>query len=228
MDSEKTRESQYLHQVQLRKQQGLSSLGLSVNQLWHDDPRHLCFLLARYKFVSKMLAGKQKVLEVGCGDAFGTRVVMQEIPEVYAVDFDPVFVKDVNDRMEDSWRFVCKQHDILEGPVTETFDAVYSIDVIEHIPKEMEGLYFQNIVGSMKNNGVLIVGTPSIQSQVYASELSKQGHVNCKDSKELKALMSEYFENVFIFSMNDEVVHTGYYPMAHYLWAIGAGIKDEK
>ena len=27
--------------------------------------------------------------------------------------------------------------------------------------------------------------------------------------------------------MNDEVVHTGFYPMAHYLFALCAGKKDE-
>lgn len=29
----------------------------------------------------------------------------------------------------------------------------------------------------------------------------------------------------FLVSMNDEVVHTGYYPMAHYLLAVGIGHK---
>jgi hypothetical protein len=38
--------------------------------------------------------------------------------------------------------------------------------------------------------------------------------------------MAEHFENVFVFSMNDEVVHTGFTPMAHYLLAIGAGRKS--
>ncbi|MCA6302689.1 MAG: hypothetical protein IM629_12150, partial [Phenylobacterium sp.] len=35
--------------------------------------------------------------------------------------------------------------------------------------------------------------------------------------------MLKFFSNVFLFSMNDEVVHTGFAPMAHYLFAIGAG-----
>jgi hypothetical protein len=30
---------------------------------------------------------------------------------------------------------------------------------------------------------------------------------------------------VFLFSMNDEVVHTGFYPMAHYLFAVCADRK---
>jgi len=66
----------------------------------------------------------------------------------------------------------------------------------------------------------LIVGSPSLESQAHASPPSKAGHINCKSGAELKALLQHYFENVFLFSMNDEVVHTGYYPMAHYLFAV--------
>jgi hypothetical protein len=36
-----------------------------------------------------------------------------------------------------------------------------------------------------------------------------------------RRLTQKYFHNVFMFSMNDEVVHTGYHKMAHYLVAIG-------
>jgi hypothetical protein len=41
---------------------------------------------------------------------------------------------------------------------------------------------------------------------------------------DLKATMSRNFHNVFMFSMNDEVVHTGYHKMAHYLFAVYAEI----
>ena len=73
---------------------------------------------------------------------------------------------------------------------------------------------------SLNANGVLLMGSPSIHSQAYASPPSKAGHVNCKDAPGMKALLSKFFHNVFIFSMNDEVVHTGFYPMAHYLFAL--------
>jgi hypothetical protein len=42
---------------------------------------------------------------------------------------------------------------------------------------------------------------------------------------ELKKTMQRHFHNVFMFSMNDEVVHTGFHPMAHYLFAVCAGRK---
>ena len=226
MEPEKTREPQYQVQVALREQKGLTSLGLVTNQVWHDDPRRLLFILARYKFVSKMLSGRKCALEIGCGDAFGTRIVLQEVGSVCAVDFDPVFVRDVNERMEERWKFECKAHDMLSGPVEGPFDAAYSLDVIEHIPVSDEDRFVSNIAQSLTAHGMLVIGSPSIQSQAYASPPSKEGHVNCKDHRQLKSLLERYFHSVLIFSMNDEVVHTGFYPMAHYLFAVCADRKS--
>ena len=221
----KTKEPQYQFLLTLRNAQGLTKLGVMTNQVWHDDPRRLLFLLSRYKFVSKMLSGKKSVLEIGCGDAFGTRIVLQEVEKVYAVDFDPIFVADIKARMEKRWKFECKVHDMLSGPVKigKFFDAAYSIDVIEHIPKAKEHRFMLNILHSLHDNGVLLMGMPTLQSQVYASKGSSEGHVNCKDHVGLKKMMLKYFNNVFIFSMNDEIVHTGFYPLAHYLFALGVG-----
>jgi 2-polyprenyl-3-methyl-5-hydroxy-6-metoxy-1,4-benzoquinol methylase len=223
MSGEKMKEPQYQTLLELKDKVGLASLGLMTSQVWHDDPKRLLFVLSRYKFVAKILSGKERVLEVGCGDAFGTRIVAQEVGHVSAVDFDLVFIKDIKERMIERLAFDCQQHDILSGPVSGSFDAAYSIDVIEHIHKKDEDVYMRNIASSLVPQGVFIVGTPTIQSQMYASQYSKEGHVNCKDHKELKELMARYFHNVFVFSMNDEVIHTGFYPMAHYLFAIGVG-----
>lgn len=219
-----TREPQYQRSLDLQKQ-GLTPLGLMTNQAWHDDPRHLLFTLSRYKFVAKMLSGRRHVLEVGCADAFGTRLVLQEVGKLTATDFDPVFVNDVRSRMEEKWKFECHVHDLLAGPLPGRFDAAYALDVIEHIPAAQEKTFLGNIAHSLTEHGVLILGSPSLQSQIYASPPSKAGHVNCKDAPGLKSLMAVFFHNVFIFSMNDEVVHTGYFPMAHYLFGLGCSRK---
>ncbi len=220
-----TREPQYQRTIELAESQGLTTLGLMTNQVWHDDPRHLVFTLARYKFVSKMLSGREHVLEVGCADAFGTRLVLQEVKRLTATDFDPTFVADVLKRMDalpdDRWRFACLQHDLLGGPLQGGFDAAYALDVIEHIHAEQEDVFVGNIVRSLTAEGALILGSPSLESQVHASPPSKIGHVNCKTGPGLRALLDRFFHNVFLFSMNDEVVHTGYTPMAHYLIGIG-------
>ena len=221
LESLRTREPQYQRTLDIAAQKGLTSLGLMTNQVWQDDPRRLLFTLSRYKFVAKMLSGRQHVLEVGCADAFGTRVVQQSVQRLTATDFDQVFVDDVHRRMDASWLFECKQHDLLSGPFPGQFDAAYAMDVIEHIPKDLENVFVRNIVSSLTPEGVLILGCPSLESQPYASPPSTAGHVNCKTGDGLRALMDSFFHNVFLFSMNDEVVHTGFAPMAHYLIAIG-------
>jgi SAM-dependent methyltransferase len=219
-EEERTREPQYQFQLTHDANHGRAALGLMTNAAWHQDPRRLLFLLSRYKFVAKMLSGKSSVLEVGCGDAFGTRMVLQSVGTICAIDFDPIFVRDVNERMDQQWKFECKVHDILDGPLTGPFDAAYSLDVMEHIPPNQEGKFLSHITQSLAADGVLIIGMPSLESQVYGHPASKEGHVNCKDEAAFRNLMLRYFANVFIFSMNDEVVHTGFYPMAHYLFAL--------
>jgi len=220
-----TREPQYNRGLELRDAFGLTSLGLMTNQVYHDDPRRLAILLARYKFVAKMLSGKKIVAELGCGDAFGTRIVMQEVEKVVAYDFDPVFIQDIRARRDPRWPLETHVHDIILDILPGEYDGIYSLDVIEHISRADEHAYLANLRGSLTQDGVLIIGSPSLESQLHASPQSKEGHINCKSGAELKTLLEKYFSNVFLFSMNDEVVHTGFYPMAHYLFAICCGKK---
>ena len=51
-----------------------------------DDPKHMAFVLSRYKFVAKMLEGRQSVLEVGCGDAFGAPIVAQAVRHLLGIE----------------------------------------------------------------------------------------------------------------------------------------------
>src|SRR5258708_12415116 len=95
----KTREPQYRRILEKFEEKGLENLGLMTSQAWDDDPKRLAFTLARYKFVAKMLSGRSRVLEVGCADAFGTRIGCQEVSEVTALAFHPIFSQAANQRI---------------------------------------------------------------------------------------------------------------------------------
>jgi len=223
MAKRKTKEVQYEDLIDIEERVGRASLGLMSNQVWHEDPKRMVFVLARYKFVARILEGKCSALEIGCADAFGTRIVQQALPRVTAVDFDPIFIEDAKARLHPNWPIDLQVHDILDGPVSGRYDAAYCVDVLEHISPEKEPAFIENIIASIDPTGMAIFGIPSIESQEYATTQSKVGHVNCKSGPELKSLMLRYFHNVMVFSMNDEVVHTGFYPMAHYLFAVCCG-----
>ncbi len=204
---------------------GLVEFGTTASYTWRNDPRHLLFTYARYKFVAKMLEGKGDVLEVGCGDGFCLPIMLQTVDRVHGIDLEQALIDENNSRRSHEGRATFEQVDLTESFVQKKFDATFSLDVIEHIPQEVEQAFIRNTVRSLKPEGVMIMGTPNVTAAPYASPVSEAGHINLKSGAELKQLLDGYFHNTFLFGMNDEVVHTGYSPMAHYVIAMGVGVK---
>lgn len=190
-----------------------------------NDPRHMSFVLARYKFASKMMKQGGTILEVGCGDAFGAPLVKQNASKYVGIDVDQRLIDDNNSRLNaiPNMKFVL--HDITTAPMKEKFDTVFNIDVLEHLDADVEEKFLQNSIDSLSDLGIYICGTPSLYSKDHASERSAIQHINLKSAPQKKELFEKYFNYVWIFSMNDEVVHTGFFPMAHYLFAVCAGKK---
>jgi 2-polyprenyl-3-methyl-5-hydroxy-6-metoxy-1,4-benzoquinol methylase len=196
-------------------------LGKHTCQVWSDDPKHLLFSLSRYKFVSKMLADYKNVLEVGAGDGFQSRIV-------------DVVVKNLvlSDNLKMSEKFFQKNYfnknkylvidftKKLDKKLKNKFDGIYCLDVIEHIHRFLSNKFIKNINYCLKKKGTVIIGTPTKESQKYASKLAKAGHVNVYSKNELKEFLKPHYSNVFLFSMNDEVVHTGFDKMSHYVFAL--------
>jgi len=218
-----TKEAQNQNQIDEFRHRGPCTMGPWTSSIWRHDPRHLLFMLARYKFASKLLAGRSRVLEVGCGDAFGTPVVLQTVGAVHGVDFEPLVLEDVRLRYsrEGIPCATFEVHNMLDGPLSNVFDGAYSLDVIEHIQPDQERCFIDNICSSLSSEGMLIIGTPNITSREYASEGSLVGHVNLKSAETIRTMLARRFRTVLVFSMNDEIVHTGFYPMAHYILGVG-------
>ena len=221
-----TKEFQYQFMYDSVKNKGRLTLPCRPTVMLREDPKAILFTLARHKTVSKLLKGYDSVLEVGCGDGFASRLIHNEIKELHSIDFDPYFINEAKNFIEEDWPVSFSVHNILDKPFTVDkgkFDAAFSLDVLEHIEKNKEDTYMLNICKSIKSDGIFICGCPSLESQVYASKGSKEGHVNCKTGEDLKALMLKYFKHAFLFSMNDEVLHTGFNKMSHYNIVLSVG-----
>lgn len=224
-----TAEPQYKKLFEVERQHGRSTLGIMANQSWNEDPKRHLFTLARYKFVAKMLAGSKRVLEVGCADAYGTRLVQQAVGAVTGIDMNRSFIEDVERRANPQWPMRAFVHNMITGPFMDgdqEYDAAFCLDVLEHVSNLEEKKFISNICASISKQGVAIFGMPSLESQTWASPQSVEGHVNCQSGEQLKNTLEKHFHNVFVFSMNDEVVHTGFYPMAHYLLAVCCSKKE--
>lgn len=198
-------------------------LGTASAATYVSDARMIAFMAARYKFVGKMLQGTRCALEVGCGDGFGAPLVAQSVGRLLCTDIHHGTLDDCRQRLSVFKNIEFQYADFRQGPFGEKVDATFSVDVLEHIDPAEEEAFMRNVAASLNEHGICIVGTPNITAEKYASPNSRLGHINLKSHETLRALTARHFHNVFMFSMNDEVLHTGFLPMAHYLWALCAG-----
>lgn len=202
-----------------------ASLGPWTSYSLRNDPKHMSFVLARYKFCAKMLSGLDSVLEVGCGDAFGTPIVAQEVKTLACLDWEERNIIGNRRRLSHLTNVTFDVSDVSVSQPEGSYDGIFNIDVIEHLEPEFEKPFMENMVNCLKEQGIMIIGTPNESASQYATFRSDHQHINLKSAATLKELSDRYFHNTFVFSMNDEVIHTGYYPMAHYIFAVGVGRK---
>lgn len=191
---------------------------------WLRDPRHLGFVLARYKFAAKMLRSCTAILEVGCGEGLGTLMLVRDTPaRVVGIDFDEAQIDYAQHEVEPHGQgrlsFVCGDATSPTGTPAR-FDGLLCLDVIEHIEPSEESNFLANCLSNLRPGAVAIFGTPSLASNAFASPPSRLGHINLFDPDRFTNTLEKHFSHVFLFSMNDEMVHTGYAKMAHYLLAL--------
>ena len=203
---------------------GTVRLGPHSSYQLRNTPRRILYSLSRYKFAAKMIGDGKSILELGCSDGLGTLILAEFAERVTAVDFDRETV---------SWArklcggrkttFLCR--DFLNRSFG-AYDAVVSLDVIEHVRRENERHFFNTIRMNLLPTGFCVIGTPNITSRKYSSKIVNDAHINLYSSQRLVRAMKRHFHNVFLFGANDEVVHTGFKPMAQYLIAVGCRKKD--
>lgn len=188
-----------------------------------NDPKRLAFVLARYRFVAGLVGPGKRILELGCSEGLGGRVLARDAAAYHGIDLD---VEAVESARKNDWPSHVR-FDVGDfmGRDLGAFDVVFSIDVVEHIEHEIEHVFFDTCVRNLADDGLCVVGTPNLTAAPYASASAAIGHVNLFDGKRLTETMERYFHNVFLFGLNDEITHVGYANMCHFLLAVGCNKK---
>ena len=190
---------------------------------FRNDPKRLGFVLSRYKFAARMTPKKGAILELGCSEGIGATLFMERARNYVGIDYDEKAIQSAKKNIaKENITFIL---DDFMGKVVGSFDAVSSLDVVEHIHPEFEKIYFETIVSNLTQHGICIIGTPNATSAPYASHASQIGHVNLFTQERLTDTLKRYFHQVLPFGMNDELVHTGYAQMTHYIFCIGCHKK---
>lgn len=188
-------------------------------RLVQDDLSRFLILLSRYKFMCRMISKTDQILEIGSGSGLGAIFLGQYCRKVVGLevkDEEIAYARSLNRRKN----VVFFQKDFLDFKHQELFDVVINLDVIEHMPEAVGKRLLAKTTKHLKSNGMMILGTPSIYSYPYQGKLSRAAHVKCYDQEELIRMVQRYYGRVIAFSMNDEVIHTGFPKLAWYYFIL--------
>lgn len=203
-------------------------LGATASRVLTDDPLYFSIYAARYKFVSRILNQVENLIEVGCGDGFGATFLSKVSTNLRCFDIDERTLEECRQRLARLSNTTFLYHDFVNSPLEDhggKADALVMVDVLEHIYPEEEESFLKNSLALLRSDGFAVFGTPNVEAERFASENSRRTHVNLKSSRALRETMEVYFDRVILLGQNDEVVHTGFFGMCHYLWAIGFSPK---
>ena len=141
------------------------------------------------KIIKKQKPGK--IFDVGCGLGF----LLSDLPkswEKYGSDASKFAISYIEKNFKD---ITIKELDLTYPPPQNlrNFDVVVCYHVIEHI--EFPELFFKHLSMMVKNNGMLIVGTPNIDSFIAKRfkgnfRLLGVGHLSMFNEKNLRDLFS--------------------------------------
>lgn len=129
---------------------------------------------------------KGNVLEIGTGEGYGVKEIAPHVDKLTTID---QFESDVDFSQFDNTEFIKMTVPKLNFE-DETFDAVFSFQVIEHIDNDSE--YLKEISRVLKKGGKFICTTPNIKTTLSRNPW----HFREYKKEELKDLMLNFFSSV--------------------------------
>ncbi len=159
-----------------------------------DERLHFLKHLFPYENFKPQLKGLE-VLEIGCGEGYGAATLSASVKSITGVDVDPAIILHA-EKKYGSANCLFKVYDGNQLPfANHSFDAIVSLQVIEHIMNDEQ--YLGEIVRVLRPGGVLILTTPN---RVYRLKPGQKPwnrfHVREYEMNELKKLVGKFFDSI--------------------------------
>lgn len=155
----------------------------TYEQSFSDNPIYQRLLFA-YIEAEKYIRGN--VLEIGCGDGYGTKHLVTHAEKYTAIDK----YKTENQDNLNGANFIQTHVPVLDLFEDNSFDVVVSFQVIEHIKRD--DIFISEIFRVLKPGGICIITTPNIKMSLSRNPF----HVREYTVAEMRNLALKAFKSV--------------------------------
>lgn len=154
---------------------------------------------AAHLYTIRDLRGARRILDVGCGTGYGSAMTASSMPEVVGTDVSEEAIAWAKAKYPlDNLEFMSMPATDLNFP-DDSFDAAYSIQVIEHI-EDVE-LYLSEVVRVLRPGGKFVVATPN-RLTYSPNGLHNEFHVREYEAEELRSLLASFFQKVEVTGLH--------------------------
>jgi ubiquinone/menaquinone biosynthesis C-methylase UbiE len=165
---------------------------LEIKSPWWGEHLH------RYYTVLPYLKGDEKILDVACGNGFGSHILAKNTEGiVIGGDIAPEAIKE----SRHYWQRPNLSFELLDGtqlPFADNyFDIVVSFETIEHTEAYQKMLQEFNRV--LKPSGTVFISTPNFLINSPTGKVTNPYHTQEFEYKELDAILTDNFSHVEIF-----------------------------
>ena len=162
----------------------------------------------RYIFSRTLFSDSAYVLDIACGEGYGSNYLAEKVEKVIGVDIS-------EEAVEHARKTYNKENlDFVQGSVThiplrsQSVDGVVSFETIEHVNANEQIKFLQEIKRVLKKDGLLVLSCPN---KPIASDRAYElwGYINPFHKKEyeideFKELLENYFKYVFFLYQRTE------------------------
>jgi len=156
----------------------------------YDESRHL----AAYYHARELADGKD-VLDVGCGEGFGTQLLSETASSVLGIDYSGEAIGKATGEFSKTNLEFCRM-DVAElSRLGRQFDLVCSFQLLEHLRHPLP--FVEAVARCLRPDGSLLLTTPNRLSSVSENPY----HVKEYTAAELERLLSQVLSDVKIYGM---------------------------
>lgn len=159
-----------------------------------------------YEFARQQIAPSSVVLDLGCGEGYGTSLLSRHVRNIIGLDVDDDTVTHAALHYGSS-DCAFQVYDGLTIPYDEnTFDAVVSFQVIEHTQDDRR--YLAEVSRTLKPHGVFILTTPNRLYRLKPGQKPRNRfHVREYAPEDFMRLLADRFPDSVVWGIrgNDEV-----------------------
>lgn len=153
-------------------------------------------LYESYKFAMKQITSFDTVLDLGCGDGFGCRIISPHASKVIGLDINKKLIQ-VNNKKNKHKNILYVNGNVCSLTYSnKSFDVVTGIEIIEHILPKNVNAFISEVKRVLKPNGVFICSTPQNST---GSIPVVPWHKKEYSLTEFKAILGSAFLNIKIY-----------------------------